>query len=437
MTDILNKLKDNYSSKSLIMRGLFWFRNDLRLHDNPALWHLANQCDEMLCVYVIDQRSFNLTKFQSKPLGSIRWCFICESLWDLKNSLTAIGHTLLIQSGRSDQIIAKLIDQLHIDAVGVTPLPATYEQKQLNHLQKSYPNKRWVIEESFTLFYHDQLPFTVANLPDNFTEFRKSVENIPATPYLIAPVSLPPRIRVDLSEEILNCEQKIDAEIMAFKGGETAGLRQLRYYFQQTGLVSDYKNTRNQLDGWDFSSKLSPWLAQGCLSPRRVLTDLRIYERQAEANESTYWLYFELLWREYFQWLLYKYGSQLFQLRGIRDVNPLLTFYPEAFMAWKNGNTESDFVNAFMRQLKRIGWMSNRGRQIVASYLVNELGVDWRFGAAWFEEQLIDYDPASNWGNWQYLAGVGSDPRGKRHFNISKQQQQYDPESLFIKKYLE
>ena len=100
-------------------------------------------------------------------------------------------------------------------------------------------------------------------------------------------------------------------------------------------------------------------------------------------------------------------------------------------MAWCYGNTASDFVNAFMRQLLNTGWMSNRGRQIVASYLINELGVDWRYGAAWFEQQLIDYDVAANWGNWQYLAGVGTDPRGRRHFNIEKQQQTHDPDLTF------
>ena len=88
-----------------------------------------------------------------------------------------------------------------------------------------------------------------------------------------------------------------------------------------------------------------------------------------------------------------------------------------------------------MCQLKTTGWMSNRGRQIVASYFINELGLDWRFGAAWFEEQLIDYDPASNWGNWQYLAGVGTDPRGRRQFNIAKQQREYDPTGEFIQRY--
>lgn len=418
------------------MRGLYWFRNDLRLHDNPALWHLANQCNDLLCVYVIDERWFNWTKFQCKPLGPIRWRFICESVQDLQNNLMSKGQVLLIRSGRPDQVMAELIDQLHIDAIGVTRLPATYEQNHLSNLQKNYPNKKWIVDESFTLFYQDQLPFLMPNLPDNFTEFRKAVENVPATPSLAAPVSLPLMIKVEFDEENLIYEQKTDRKMLPFTGGETAGILQLKYYLQETSLVSHYKDTRNQLDGWDFSSKLSPWLAQGCLSPRKVLADLRSYEQQIQANESTYWLSFELLWREYFQWLLYKYGSRLFHFRGTRNVNPLLTYYPEAFMAWKNGNTESDFVNAFMRQLKKTGWMSNRGRQIVASYLVNELGVDWRFGAAWFEEQLIDYDPASNWGNWQYLAGVGTDPRGKRQFNINKQQQQYDPESVFIKTYL-
>lgn len=276
---------------------------------------------------MIDQHWFNWTKFQSKPLGSIRLRFICESLWDLQNSLTSKGHTLLIRSGRPDQVIGELIDQLNIDAIGVTRLPATYERHQLSRLQKNYPNKRWLVEESFTLFRQDQLPFILEHLPDKFTELRKAVETITATPYLVSPDALPPQIKVDFSEEKLNYEQTNSGEMIAFKGGETAGIRQIHYYFDETRLVSNYKNTHNNLDGWDFSSKLSSWLAQGCISPRRVLSDLSGYERQVESNESTYWLYFELLWREYFQWLLYKYGSRLFHLRGTRDVNPLLTFY--------------------------------------------------------------------------------------------------------------
>jgi deoxyribodipyrimidine photo-lyase len=192
---------------------------------------------------------------------------------------------------------------------------------------------------------------------------------------------------------------------------------------------------RNELDGWENSSKFSPWLAQGNLSVRKIYANLRRYEQENGANESTYWLYFELLWREYFQWYALQHGRRLFAFRGIKQHKPLTSFYPERFQKWCNGYTPYPLVNACMKQLKATGYLSNRGRQIVASCLVNELAVDWRFGAAYFEQHLLDYDVASNWGNWQYLAGVGADPRGQRHFDLEKQTRLYDPEGKFINKW--
>ena len=116
------------------------------------------------------------------------------------------------------------------------------------------------------------------------------------------------------------------------------------------------------------------------------------------------------------------------------------SFYPERFKSWTDSTTPYPIVNACMKQLKKTGYMSNRGRQIVASCFINELNLDWRYGAAYFESQLIDYDVGSNWGNWQYLAGVGADPRstqkGGRHFDLSKQQRRYDPNGDFILKWL-
>jgi deoxyribodipyrimidine photo-lyase len=103
--------------------------------------------------------------------------------------------------------------------------------------------------------------------------------------------------------------------------------------------------------------------------------------------------------------------------------------------SWIEGTTPYPIVNAAMRQLKATGYQSNRARQLVASCLVNELGIDWRYGAAYFEEALIDFDLGSNWGNWQYLGGVGADPRGHRQFSLAKQTQTYDPEGLFIKRW--
>ena len=159
---------------------------------------------------------------------------------------------------------------------------------------------------------------------------------------------------------------------------------------------------------------------------------LKQYEMDVEKNDSTYWIYFELLWREYFQRYAQKYGPQLFTFGGIKGRKPSTSFYPERYQKWCQGNTPYPIVNACMKQLNSTGYMSNRGRQLVASCFVHELNLDWRYGAAYLEQQLIDYDVASNWGNWQYLAGVGADPRGHRRFDLRKQTEIYDPDNHFI-----
>ena len=168
---------------------------------------------------------------------------------------------------------------------------------------------------------------------------------------------------------------------------------------------------------------------------RTLLSRLKDYEKKVVANDSTYWIYFELLWREYFQWYAHRYGRQLYRFNGITDKSSHRCYYPERYQRWCHGNTPYPLVNALMNQLNATGYMSNRGRQIAASCFIYDLQLDWRFGAAYFEQQLIDYDVASNWGNWQYIAGVGADPRGGRHFNVEKQTRQYDPQGEFIEKW--
>ncbi|MFO6423827.1 FAD-binding domain-containing protein, partial [Motilimonas sp. KMU-193] len=158
-------------------------------------------------------------------------------------------------------------------------------------------------------------------------------------------------------------------------------------------------------------------------------------ENEFGANESTYWLGFELWWREYFQWLALQLKTDLYRFQGRPGKAPLTSYFSERFVKWCLGQTPFPLVNACMKQLNQTGYMSNRGRQIVASCLVNELGVDWRYGAAYFQQQLADHDVASNWGNWQYIAGVGVDPRGGRHFNLAKQTQTYDLNGDFVAKW--
>ena len=223
---------------------------------------------------------------------------------------------------------------------------------------------------------------------------------------------------------------------LVFAGGETAGLERMEHYFAGTRALSRYKETRNGLLGPDYSSKFSPWLAHGCLSPRRIHAEVRRYEATVTKNDSTYWLVFELLWREYFRWLAAKYGDRIFYPGGIRDVDVSTYIDRGALQNWRLGETGQDFIDANMRELLLTGFMSNRGRQNVASYLVRDLAIHWRAGAAYFESMLIDYDVYSNWGNWNYAAGVGTDPREDRYFNPTVQAERYDRKGRYVRHWL-
>jgi deoxyribodipyrimidine photo-lyase len=205
-------------------------------------------------------------------------------------------------------------------------------------------------------------------------------------------------------------------------GGASAAHRHWRQY-RDRRLPDTYKDTRNGLLGSDFSSRLSPWLAWGCISPRRVAHELAAYEAAHGANDGTYWLWFELLWRDFF-------SLRADHARGdavaIDPVDP-------RWRALETAQLGHPFVDAGMRELNATGFLSNRMRQIVASYCIHDLGWPWWVGEAYFARQLVDYDPASNVGNWRYIAGTGADPRGGRHFNVEKQRETYDADDAYTR----
>jgi len=200
--------------------------------------------------------------------------------------------------------------------------------------------------------------------------------------------------------------------------------------------LRNYKITRNGMLGEKYSSKFSPWISLGALSPRKILDETLRYESARIANDSTYWLRFELFWREYFRLYLLKHGRRLFQRKGPADLDLRFTNSLNIFESWRKGCTGVPLIDANMVELESTGFMSNRGRQIVASFLSKNLDVDWRWGARWFEHCLIDYCPAANWGNWAYAAGVGADPRGFRGFDIYRQAKNYDPNGEYVRHWL-
>ena len=426
---------------------LVWFRNDLRIHDNEVLLEATRKGDAIVPVYCFDPRHYGPTLYGTRKTGPIRAQFILESVADLKRNLQALGGNLITLMGKPEELIPQLAVQYGVNEVYHHREVATEEigvsERVETALWKHKINLKHFI--GHTLYHKEHLPFPIKDIPDVFTNFRKKVEKESTVrPCFSEPsaICIPENMLVDhlpsLSDLGYDGQSSLDSRaVLQFKGGEREGLKRMQEYFWEQDLLKTYKVTRNGLLGANYSSKFSAWIALGCLSPRKVYWEIKKYEKERVANDSTYWLIFELLWRDYFRFMFKKYDNKFFLKAGFKGQAPSeAPNQRELFERWKLGQTGIPFIDANMRELNATGFMSNRGRQNVASYLVKELQVNWTWGAAYFEEQLIDYCPANNWGNWAYLAGVGNDPRGNRYFNIEKQAQDYDKDKDYRKLWL-
>jgi deoxyribodipyrimidine photo-lyase len=401
--------------------------------------------EEIIPVYVFDERIFQgTTHFGFPKTGKFRTRFILESVEDLRANLRKLGCDLIIRIGKPECVLSDLAKDLKCSWVLCNRERTQEEVFVQDYLEK----KLWSVgvELLYTrgkMLYHTQdLPMPVHHTPDTFTQFRKENEHItPVRTPFPTPTSMPP-IPAELERGEMPSLQDVNGAgfeqderaVLPFKGGETEGLKRLRYYLWETDLVKTYKETRNGLIGGDYSSKFSPWLSQGCLSPKLVFHEIKRYEQERGSNESTYWMFFELLWRDYFRLLGKKYTNRIFLKNGPQN-KPLkhLRNNSELFSLWAEGRTGVPFIDANMNELNATGFMSNRGRQNVASFLVKDLKVNWQMGAEYFESMLLDYDPCSNWGNWNYVAGIGSDPREDRYFNILTQAKNYDPKGDYVR----
>ncbi|GEA50072.1 cryptochrome DASH [Vibrio inusitatus NBRC 102082] len=413
-------------------RGLIWFGNDCRVSDNNLLIRANYEVDELICVYL---PYYKLTTLKDEPPSYSKSehliSFEQQSLCDLATSLTPYGHKLYVPKNLNH--LYQILDVFQVDTLYRAFHPGLYEQDAESAIAQAFPNLYICRAYTGSLFHQSQLPFTSNNLPATFTQFRKHIEMLTIVKPLEKPETLPKSVVLDCSFVEASNAMCSDE---SFIGGESAGHQHLFQYFSSQ-LPHSYKQVRNQLDGWENSTKLSPWLASGNLSARQIWHSINQFEQEFGSNESTYWIKFELLWREFFHWYSAWHQEKLFQSGGIKKAPQLWDDDAETLEAWINGETGFDIVDACMRQLKNTGFMSNRGRQLVASCLIHDLGLDWRLGALYFEHNLIDYDVGSNWGNWQYIAGVGADAKPVRRFDLDKQTQIYDPSRVFINRWLD
>ncbi len=432
-------------------RIVYWFRNDLRLHDNASLQAALGKADQLVPVYVVDPLLFqDVPSLGIRKTGAFRAKFLLEAVSDLRQSLRAQGSDLIVRVGNPAQILTQLAEEVAASAIYANKEVTSEEVHDEASLSKRLKplNIELKLLWQTTLYHVRDLPFNISQLPNVFTEFRHLVERqATIRPALSRPGVIPSIDTIAVEPGPLptlpmfgfaDSQSAPDVRAaISFVGGETHALARLQHYLWDKDLLRTYKETRNGLLGPDYSSKLSAWLSHGCLSPRLVYEEVRRYETERIKNDSTYWLIFELLWRDYFRFVALKYGNRLFKPSGIKlNVNYNGRQDEDVFWQWADGRTGIPFIDANMRELNATGFMSNRGRQNVSSFLVNELNIDWTWGAAYFESLLVDYDPCSNWGNWNYVAGVGNDPRENRRFNISTQAARYDEHGHFVNHWL-
>lgn len=433
------------------MTHLVWFRNNLRTTDNTPLWEACQAEGNVIGVYCFDPRHYGETAYGFPKTGAFRAQFLIESVTTLQQQLEKLNIPLWVFQQQPEQVFPHIIEEGDVTAVHSQTEWTQEENEVTNALKKALPpSVQWKEYYDQFLFHPDDIPYNdFDTIPRVFTEFRKKCEkyakvrptlDIPkaqSADVLAVAEQHQQRFKIPTLHELKTGVPIQDTRTaFPFQGGEKAGWARLEDYVWKTQNISTYKQTRNELIGVEYSSKFSAWLANGSLSPRIIYWEVKKFEKEITKNQDTYWMIFELIWRDFFKYVSLKHGKELFTLGGILKKEYDWGNSKNKLQQWIQGNTKHPFVNANMKEIAQTGWMSNRGRQNVASFWAKELQQDWRMGASYFESQLIDYDVHSNWGNWQYVSGVGNDPRDRK-FNIEKQADRYDPDGEYVSLWLD
>lgn len=450
-----------------------WFRlMDLRLHDNPALSKTCAMAKQdgksgIVPIFCFDSRIFGddaRSSFGSLKCGPKRAMFILESVIDLRQQLEQRGSGLIVAHGKPEDVLLNIMTKVD-GRKELTPRVICQEEvcsEELSvdkairaALSLHHPKGSLETIWGSTMYNLEDLPFKDGphGIPDTFTPFRNKVEK---TCKIGLPLPVPNKgdlaianIEIDgmtkcswtymptlqelgYTDDQVKFSEKVDARsVLDFKGGESAALARVQNYLWDKDLLKIYFDTRNGMIGGDYSTKFAPWLAHGCLSPRHVARECKKYEEERVENKSTYWVVFELLWRDYFKFFALKHRNKIFFAGGTIDSDKRWGYDPRHVAAWKEGRTGFPLVDANMRELAETGFMSNRGRQNVCSFLAHDMNTDWRHGADYFETVLLDYDVHSNWGNW--CSGAAMTGGRLNKFNIIKQSKDYDQNGDYVR----
>lgn len=453
--------------------GIIWFRNDLRLNDNYVLNKAikalkSKELDLIIPFYCFDIEQIYGESREAKLLrcGPIRLNFIIECVENLqKNLFNKLGSNLFVTMGIPEQEICKLFDCLEESALKSSfKIVKVFAQREVVYDEIQTENKlRKILRErkaeldliwDLTMVHPDDLPFEIN--AESLPLFTKVATNNDGSLIVRKPVNIPkeytmptfnPTTELSWDEKWLDkvevFKNPARSAVANMKGGEDEAERRLNYFLFETNGLDHYSRTRSNLIGTDYSSKISLWLAYGCISTRYIYTKIKNYELDyGSSMDSKKFAHF-FLYRDFMKFYAYVHGRRIFYKNPIRykeasSSNSSLKWSKDMalFEKWCNGETGYPFIDANMKELKETGYMSNRGRQNVASFLAKDAQILWTMGAEYFENTLIDYDCAVNWYMWRWCSGVGDSRSTEWHFNNVKQAYDFDLNGDYVKTWL-
>ncbi len=410
------------------MSAIVWFRRDLRIHDQPAL-RAALDCAEIVVpVFCFDDGLLN-----GRHRSGSRTQFLLECLGALDGALRDRGSRLVIRHGPPQRELSELAAEIGAESIHLSADAGPFARRRQQEVRRALGDDV-AFHAHPGLFAVDRLdairtqggdPYTV------FTPFHRNWSGQPRREVRGAPramPALPSRLAVGRLPSLQSLGLQQECEEPA-PGGEAAGRERLRRFLGDA--VADYADGRDAL-GQDGVSRLSPYLHFGCVSPREV-------EDRLPDGDGAGAYRRQLCWRDFYAHVLGHFPANArseFQSRYRGTIR--WSHAQTRLEAWCEGRTGYPAVDAGMRQLRREGWMHNRARLLVGSFLTKDLGIDWRWGERWFMRLLLDGDEASNNGNWQWIASVGVDPQPafRRMFNPARQQERFDPDGEYVRRYV-
>lgn len=403
-------------------------------HKYNELFEQISFNDTIIPLFIYDEKYFS-------NMSDMRKEFIYTAVEDFKTQLKKYSTILLhTQLGTPQTILQQYLTEYSIDEVR-TEFQFSSDETRLNSWIKEYCESNSIIFKQIhtqTILNTATLPIKIEDIPNTYTVFRKIVEkhncyNTQLPKQIISNAKSIKQTNLITREDLSLPKNQIHLRYIATR---ERALEHLKNYIFEEQHIKTYKKTRNQMLGESFSTKFSPFLNFGTLNVKEILQKINLYEKSYVSNSSTYWVKFELLWREYCKWIALKFGKKVFLKTGIMNKNVYSNFNKVYYDAFISAQTGFPLVDAGVRELITTGYMSNRARQNVSSFFVKNLHLPWLLGAQFFQRHLLDFDPCSNYLNWQYIAGCGTDSREFRYFNIYKQTNEYDKNREYISYWL-